>query len=402
MVITEDMLRKVAESYAKSGIDEPKISIKVSFQNLKKTRDYENIKTLELIGLCDTVTVIIEKLGIEVKAKIVKYAYDSIRERFDSVEIGEAKTNLIKQMTASQKEQKYELTKTVVQSDTFKKQTEQVAKSKAEEMVVEETTRAEKVEEELKRSIAECLTEEEATELIGAKASSIRLKGGTIKWEATNSTMTEDGTLTCRSGTYISSNGTRSVNVANGELQLKYKDSICGEITGKQHSSDQQPELNIITKRYLSFGTDTNDYYRLDTESSDTDCDSARHSFEGIVKMEKEMYCKDGYKEIDGQYYQFQTSYPSDQRLKRNVKDTQLQILDEIDKIRFVAFDWKRNGEHENIGIIADELEQILPDAIEIAKQPEKNEIQDIKTINIQKMTVYALKAIQELKRKME
>ena len=152
----------------------------------------------------------------------------------------------------------------------------------------------------------------------------------------------------------------------------------------------------------MSFGTDTNDYYRLDTESSDTDCDSARHSFEGIVKMEKEMYCKDGYKEIDGQYYQFQTSYPSDQRLKRNVKDTQLQILDEIDKIRFVAFDWKRNGEHENIGIIADELEQILPDAIEIAKQPEKNEIQDIKTINIQKMTVYALKAIQELKRKME
>ena len=101
VIVSEEMLRKVAKTYTESGIDEPKISIKATFQNLKKTKDYENIQALETIGICDTVTVMIEKLGIEAKAKIVKYSYDSIKERFDSVEIGEPKTNLTKAITAA-------------------------------------------------------------------------------------------------------------------------------------------------------------------------------------------------------------------------------------------------------------------------------------------------------------
>ena len=56
-VITETMLRKVAAEYAQSGIDEPKVSIKASFVNLWQTKEYANIKALEAVGLCDTVTV---------------------------------------------------------------------------------------------------------------------------------------------------------------------------------------------------------------------------------------------------------------------------------------------------------------------------------------------------------
>lgn len=128
VIVTEEMLRKVAKAYTESGIDEPKISIKATFQNLKKTKDYENIQALETIGICDAVTVMIEKLGIEVKAKIVKYAYDSVKERFDSVEIGESKTNLTKAITASQKEQKEQIVKSATRAEIIQKRIEQSIK----------------------------------------------------------------------------------------------------------------------------------------------------------------------------------------------------------------------------------------------------------------------------------
>lgn len=127
-IVTEEMLRKVAKAYTESGIDEPKISIKATFQNLKKTKDYENIQALETIGICDSVTVMIEKLGIEVKAKIVKYAYDSVKERFDSVEIGEPKTNLTKAITAAQKEQKEQIVKSATRAEIIQKRIEQTIK----------------------------------------------------------------------------------------------------------------------------------------------------------------------------------------------------------------------------------------------------------------------------------
>ena len=128
VIVTEEMLRKVAKTYTESGIDEPKISIKATFQNLKKTKDYENIQALETVGICDTVTVMIEKLGIEVKAKIVKYAYDSVKERFNSVEIGEPKTNLTKAITAAQKEQKEQIVKSATRAEIIQKRIEQTIK----------------------------------------------------------------------------------------------------------------------------------------------------------------------------------------------------------------------------------------------------------------------------------
>ena len=116
-VITEDMLRKVATAYAQSGIDEPSISIKASFQDMNKIKGNENLATFNSIDLCDTVTVIIEKLGIDVKAKVVSYTYNVLKERAESVEIGETRTNLTKQITAESKEQADRIIKTATFSE---------------------------------------------------------------------------------------------------------------------------------------------------------------------------------------------------------------------------------------------------------------------------------------------
>ena len=117
IVITEDMLRKVATAYAQSGIDEPSISIKASFQDMNKIKGNENLATFNSIDLCDIVTVIIEKLGIDVKAKVVSYTYNVLKERAECVEIGETRTNLTKQITAESKEQADRIIKTATFSE---------------------------------------------------------------------------------------------------------------------------------------------------------------------------------------------------------------------------------------------------------------------------------------------
>nr|DAM51035.1 MAG TPA: tail protein [Caudoviricetes sp.] len=117
IVITEDMLRKVATAYAQSGIDEPSISIKASFQDMNKIKGNENLATFNSIDLCDIVTVIIEKLDIDVKAKVVSYTYNVLKERAECVEIGETRTNLTKQITAESKEQADRIIKTATFSE---------------------------------------------------------------------------------------------------------------------------------------------------------------------------------------------------------------------------------------------------------------------------------------------
>lgn len=117
VVITEDMLRKVATAYAQSGIDEPSISIKASFQDMNKIKGNENLATFNSIDRCDIVTVIIEKLDIDVKAKVVSYTYNVLKERAEKVEIGETRTNLTKQITAESKEQADRIIKTATFSE---------------------------------------------------------------------------------------------------------------------------------------------------------------------------------------------------------------------------------------------------------------------------------------------
>lgn len=127
-VITTDMLREKATEYLNKLSTEPKISITLSFASLKKTKDYKNMKALESVKLCDTVTVKIEKLGINVTAKITKVKYDSIKERYDSAEIGDTRTNLTKSMTAAQKEIQELVVKNQTRAEQIKAQIEQTIK----------------------------------------------------------------------------------------------------------------------------------------------------------------------------------------------------------------------------------------------------------------------------------
>lgn len=124
-IITEDMLRAKAEAYLEKISTEPDINITLSYAQLKKTKDYKNIQAMESVALCDTVTVRIDKLQIEATAKIVKAKYDSLKERYDTMEIGSVRTNLTKQLTATQQEITESIKKNQTRAEQIKKQIEQ-------------------------------------------------------------------------------------------------------------------------------------------------------------------------------------------------------------------------------------------------------------------------------------
>ena len=93
-VPTEAKIRVFANRYiAKTDLVTPKVYITVSFINLADTVDYKNIAPLERVRLCDTVTVKFSKLGINAKAKVIKTVYDVLKERYESVTIGDAKSS---------------------------------------------------------------------------------------------------------------------------------------------------------------------------------------------------------------------------------------------------------------------------------------------------------------------
>lgn len=124
-IITEDMLRAKAEAYLEKISTEPDINITLSYAQLKKTKDYKNIQAMERVALCDTVTVRIDKLQIEATAKIVKAKYDSLKERYDTMEIGSVRTNLTKQLTATQQEITESIKRNQTRAEQIKKQIEQ-------------------------------------------------------------------------------------------------------------------------------------------------------------------------------------------------------------------------------------------------------------------------------------
>lgn len=92
---TVEELRAKAQAYiSKSGIGVPAISLDVSFVALWQTEDYKDIAPLERVRLCDTVTVMFEKLGVSAKAKVISTVYNVLLDRYDHIEIGDAKSTL--------------------------------------------------------------------------------------------------------------------------------------------------------------------------------------------------------------------------------------------------------------------------------------------------------------------
>ncbi|WP_422122936.1 phage tail spike protein [Planococcus sp. X10-3] len=99
---TVEALRSRAQSYITSNnIGVPKVNMKLKFIDLAKVLDGKNMQLIEEIGLCDLVTVYLEKFDIQTKAKIIRVIWNVLIDQYESIEVGEARASLSKSIDAS-------------------------------------------------------------------------------------------------------------------------------------------------------------------------------------------------------------------------------------------------------------------------------------------------------------
>ncbi len=117
---------------------------------------------------------------------------------------------------------------------------------------------------------------------------------------------------------------------------------------------------------------------------------------------------------VDGSNYQFRVSgqwgatgnnysvktiwsaSTSDIRLKENIKPTDVVGLKAVNKMLVRQFDWKRDGRHQDIGFVADELEKIDPN-LALGGGYDEDGNMDEKQVNTYQVVAYLVKAVQEL-----
>ena len=93
--------------------------------------------------------------------------------------------------------------------------------------------------------------------------------------------------------------------------------------------------------------------------------------------------------------YLYTTSQVSDIRLKENIESSETDALETVNRMKVRQFDWKEwmGGWHQNIGFVADELEEIDPN-LALGGGYDENGEMDVKQINSPYLLNYAIKAI--------
>ena len=92
---TVAQLNARAQSYiSANNVGTPKVSFDIEFYPLWQDPSYKAFGDLDRVGLCDTVTVLFTELGVRTKAKVVKTVYNTLLERYESIELGSVRANI--------------------------------------------------------------------------------------------------------------------------------------------------------------------------------------------------------------------------------------------------------------------------------------------------------------------
>jgi hypothetical protein len=109
-----------------------------------------------------------------------------------------------------------------------------------------------------------------------------------------------------------------------------------------------------------------------------------------------------------GNWYLFgngTSSYSSDERLKKNIETTRSGYLEDLCKLRVVKYNWKldEEGKNKELGLIAQEVEQIFPNLVQDDLNPiSKDDATIYKQLKQSVLPFMLLKAVQELNAKVD
>ena len=88
---TKEKLKTLARNeYRDNKVDIPKTNFKIEFIPLSKCVGYEELE--DKISICDKVTIKNIRYNVDTKAKVIKYKFDVLKDRYESMELGEPRT----------------------------------------------------------------------------------------------------------------------------------------------------------------------------------------------------------------------------------------------------------------------------------------------------------------------
>lgn len=284
--------------------------------------------------------------------------------------------------------------------------------------------------------------------LIEQNADSIRIQATKISWESTYSSMSEYGTLTCRNanieGTIHNENGSNEIYMRNSQLQFIRNDEEVGFIGSNYYSGDntirglsfdlqytgnymtwavkQDEDANSFTMKWTYVREAFSSFEVDDTIYSG--CDISTNGYRLILNTAGNTYIRpylDGiavtinpncifsieqihpttYVQINLASFQYESIHlyrptyanivgtASDERLKTNISDSSIDALSVVDQFNFKEFDWIESGEHQSLGLIAQDVKEIYSELV--------SENEDVMYINPTKLLYFCVKAIQQL-----
>lgn len=93
VIPTKEQLNELCKKeFTKNKRHIPKVNYKIEFIPLSKCVGYEGLE--DKISLCDTVTIIDSRYNVNTKVKTIRTVYDVLRDRYESIELGEPRTTL--------------------------------------------------------------------------------------------------------------------------------------------------------------------------------------------------------------------------------------------------------------------------------------------------------------------
>ena len=124
-----------------------------------------------------------------------------------------------------------------------------------------------------------------------------------------------------------------------------------------------------------------------------------------LAGTEEFRFATDGHFHADNDITAYSTTVSSDIRLKENIKPLE-NNLDKILELRPSSFRWKVNERKDDIGLIAQEVEQVIPiivkETISIGRTKEFLDGDTHKTIDYSKLTTYLVGAVQEQQKQID
>lgn len=92
---TDEQMRSFTRNFIQNNdVGVPSVSLTVSFEQLSRYDDYNNVEILEKISLFDYVSVEFPALGVSTTAKVNKIVYNVLLDRIEKVNIGTMKSKI--------------------------------------------------------------------------------------------------------------------------------------------------------------------------------------------------------------------------------------------------------------------------------------------------------------------